>query len=166
MARTAAAYCELEDARAHLGDQEIGNYTSLETWILKTADEMDALLGQYYLLPITFNSGVPSQLADKLLLCKINEMLAAGRCILSMSQSGELNNVHAYGNQLISDATKELARIAAGRTVLEGATPVPSDDQKQSGPMISNRDAYSYVDAFYRSNGTAHLPMIPKVITP
>lgn len=159
MARSSAAYCIDADAIIYLGDLELPNAFEMSEWVNKTADEMDLLLGQYYELPIELTEANPTQRADALLLKKINEMLAAGRSILSMAIGGEKSVVHAYGNQLISDATKELARIAAGRTVLEGATLKPDETAKQSGPMISNKDEFSMVDAFYNSHGTAHLPM-------
>lgn len=159
MARIAPSYCADSELSPYLGDVEPPRDVTLKDWADMAADEMDSLLGQYYTLPIELSEANPTQRADKLLLKKINAMLAAGRLITSMAVGGEGSTVHAYGNQLISDASKELARIAAGRTKLEGAELLPDESKKQSGPMIANRDRHSFVDCFYHSEGTAHLPM-------
>lgn len=153
--RTAPVYCEEDDI--NLGDLQVPRVVSVLNWIKVTADEMDADIGQIYQLPLAFDTSKPEDRADKLYLKKINSFLATARIILIIaSGSDENGTLHAYGKSLLGDAKGALAKIVNGTVVLESATLLPDVDTQYNGPLITNKDAGSFVDAFYKSHGTAH----------
>lgn len=150
-----APYCTADDML--LGDLQVPRNVSIDQWILSTAEEMDAWLGQVYKLPIQLDPMTPGHQADILLLKKINRFLATGRIIISANAAASDSRLHAYGAQLISDAERELARITAGRTVLEGGELLVEEVMRSQPLIITHRDAHSYVDTFYNSKGTSHV---------
>jgi hypothetical protein len=153
MARTAPAYCEVSDLV--LGDLAMPRGVSKEEWVAKGADEIDAYLGQIYRLPLDLDPNIPPHRQDLLLLNKINSFLSSGRLLLMIALANEDNSVHAYGKSLVDEATRELARITAGRTVIEGADLLVETSEDEMLPIVTNRDSGSYLDAFYNSSGTA-----------
>lgn len=154
--RTAPAYCV--EADINLGDLQTPRVVTVEDWIMVTADEMDAEIGQIYKLPLSFDNSKPEDRADALYLKKINSFLATARIILTIASGGEDTVLHAYGKSLLGDAKAALAKIVNGAVVLESATLLPDLDAQYNGPIITNKDSGSFVDSFYNSNGTAHAP--------
>lgn len=156
MARVAPAYCDTTDIK--LGDIQPPRGLDLAKEVADAADEMDAWIGELYELPLEIDEGRADHTRDRLLLKKINADRVAGRLIMQANAGGEDGSVHAYGKLLWDNAEKELARIAGGRTVLVAGVPrEPTEDQQPNGPLVTNRDAASYVDSFYSSRGSAHL---------
>lgn len=149
---TRTPYCVKEDLL--LGDLQVPRSVQLDEWIQSTADEMDAWLGQVYKLPIELDPTTPGHQADILLLKKINRFLATGRIIISANAAAADNRLHAYGAQLVADAERELARITAGRTVIEAGELLVTPELRSSALVITHRDSVSYVDEFYGSTGT------------
>lgn len=154
--RTAPVYCETEDI--NLGDLQVPRVVSVMDWIKNTADEMDAEIGQIYRLPLSFDNTKPEDRADQLFLKKINSFLATARIILTIAGAGEDAVLHAYGKSLLGDAKSALTRIVNKTVVLESALLLSDVDAQYNGPIITNKDAGSFVDAFYSSKGTAHSP--------
>lgn len=154
--RTAPVYCELEDI--NLGDLQVPRAVSVEDWIKSTADEMDAEIGQVYVLPFAFDNTKSEDRADALYLKKINSFLATARIILTIAGAHEDATLHAYGKSLLGDAKAALSKIVNKTVILESATLIGDPDAQYNGPIILNKDAGSYVDAFYNSKGTAHGP--------
>lgn len=151
---TRVPYCEEKDLL--LGDMQVPRTVSKAEWIQSAADEMDAWIGQVYVIPIPLDPMDSAHQADILLLKKINQFLATGRIIVASNAAHQDNRLHAYGQQLIDDARQELARITAGRTLLEAAEPLVQVEMRKSPLLITHRDETSYVDAFYGSSGTSH----------
>lgn len=149
-------YCLDSDVLLGLGDLQAPRAVSIAAQVQASANEMDAMLGQVYALPIELDPARADHLADILLLNKINKFLATGTIIMRANAGGEDSNLHAYGKSLYDDGMKELARIAAGRTVIEGAVKIEEEDQQSNGPIITNKDAVSFVSSFYGSKGTAN----------
>lgn len=127
-----------------------------EWFIQQAADLINSYVGQVYRLPLDLDPLRPDHLADILLLKRINSFAAAGTILMQSQAATEDGSLHAYGSSMYNEAKQELARITAGRTVLEAAEPLIEPDTQPNGPLITNRDATSFVDAFYSSNGTAH----------
>lgn len=148
-------YCTAEDIQ--LGDLEPPRSISVDDVIQSTADHMNSYIGQVYVLPLVLEMDRPDHLADILLLRRINSWLTMGQIIMLAHSGGEGDNNHAYGKWMWDAAQQELTRISAGRTVLEVADLRDPPNPQPNGPLISNRDETSFVDAFYRSKGTAHL---------
>lgn len=154
MARVVAPYCEEEDVK--LGDIQLPRGVDLAKEIRDAADDMDAWIGELYDLPLQIDPNRADHTRDRVLLKKINADRVAGRIIMQQNAGGEDNNLHAYGKLLWDNAEKELARIAAGRTVLIAGVLKDVPGREPPVPLVTHRDAGSYVDAFYRANGSAH----------
>lgn len=152
--RTTPAYCEVDDLT--FGDLQVPRDVSLDDWIKITADEMDADLGQIYCLPFAFDNTKAEDRADALLLKKINAFLTMGRVILTIAGATDGTSLHAYGKSLLGDAKGALGKITNGSITLESAQLISDVDAQYNGPIVNNRDAGSFVDAFYNSHGTAH----------
>lgn len=152
--RTEPTYCT--EADINLGDLQTPRAVSIEDWIKVTADEIDAEIGQIYKLPLSFDTAKPEDRTDALYLKKINSFLATARIILLISGGGQDEVLHAYGKSLLGDAKGALGKIANKTVILESASLIDDVDNQYNGPIITNKDAGSYVDAFYSSKGTAH----------
>ena len=77
---TRVPYCEEKDLL--LGDMQVPRTVSKAEWIQSAADEMDAWIGQVYVIPIPLDPMDSAHQADILLLKKINQFLATGRIII------------------------------------------------------------------------------------
>lgn len=152
--RTEPAYCA--EADINLGDLQSPRVVEIEDWIKVTADEIDAEIGQIYKLPLSFDPTRPEDRADALYLKKINSFLATARIILTIAGAGSDDVLHAYGKSLLGDAKGALSKIVNKSVILESAVLIDDVDAQYNGPIITNKDAGSFVDAFYRSNGSAH----------
>lgn len=154
-APASATYCAESDIT--LGDMQPPRTVSIQQWIQNSADHMNSYIGQMYVLPLELDPLRPDHMADILLLRRINVWLTTGQIFMQSNAGSEDSNFHVYGKWMYDEAQKELARITAGRTVLESAEPLNPVDNQPNGPIITNRDAVSFVDSFYMSKGTAHL---------
>ena len=125
-----------------------------QRFIDQAADDINAAIGQVYVLPLSLGEGTP----DALLLKKINRMLASGNLLLAAAAPGEDTVLHNYGYWQVKEAQKALALIIEG-TILLSATKVPPDPEtikRVTGPAIINKDTASFVDGFYGSTGTQY----------
>lgn len=113
------------------------------------ANEIDSKIGFIYETPVDMSLTSPVSRPAMLLIQRISNFLASGRLLLAASAGQEDSQVHAYGWQLVKDATASLDAIAKGEIPLDGAPKLPVADQKVTAPLISNKDAESNVDAFY-----------------
>lgn len=137
------AYCTINDLL--IGSLPISELVDKETFVDDAADEIDAALGEIYVVPIT---GSPLSHHAEVLLKKINSHLATGRLITVLAIGAEDTSVQAYGLMLINEAMALLMRIAAGQIKLTGATTQEPDHGNDTGPGIRNRDQYSSVESF------------------
>jgi hypothetical protein len=127
-------------------------------YVEDASDEIDSKLALRYQTPVVV-ADIPENRMTTLLLKRINNWLASGRLICAKAASAELPSVHAYGMNLIKDATAALDAIASGQMPLPGATLLDSTDIGRSGPIVSNLDPESNVEAFYAM--TQNPPVIP-----
>lgn len=145
-------YCTPEDIR--LDDPPEG--VVIERLIAAGAEYMDGYLGQVYQLPIVLDPQLSSHKGDHALLSRLNQYLAAAFYYRERTADKKSDEDHKYGRALYDEARQELSRISAGRTVIESAEPLHPEDGQPNGPLVANRDAGSFVDAFYHSKGSAH----------
>lgn len=134
------------------GDLLLGDLPSprdAEKYVQDATDEINSKLGFRYVVPIVVDQSVPANLPTILLLKRINNHLASGRLVCAKAASGSQQEVHQYGLSLIREAELALNQLVSGEMTLPGATFQSSDDVGQSGPIISNIDAASNVEAFY-----------------
>lgn len=113
------------------------------------ADEIDSQVGHIYTTPIVIPDE-PQYRPARLLLKKINNLIASGRIILDMAAGGEDNDLHAYGRSMLNEGLSLLASIVTGRIVLIGAPLLPGTEDVDTGPLIVNEDPESLVEAFYQ----------------
>ncbi|QEM40908.1 MAG: head-to-tail connector complex protein [Phage AS32] len=129
-------------------------YGSGTGFLQLAADEIDAQIGHIYVTPIVFDESTPEKIAAvrpaKLLLKKINTLLASGRIVLDMAAGGEDDNLHAYGKSMHDEAVYLLNKIQEREIVLTDAPLLAEEaDNPNTGPSIIQEDAYSLVEAFY-----------------
>jgi hypothetical protein len=134
------------------GDIAVPSYTSREQYIVNAAEEIDAAVGHLYVTPFDVDETVPANRPSILFLKKLNWLLASGRFVLDVAAAGEMDNLHAYGKRMLDEAAAMLKYLTSEELVLVGATKIKSDDEQEgfTGPMISNEDSESLVEAFYR----------------
>lgn len=141
------AYCDPEDLLK--GDipwpSRFGDGTSM---INLAAEQIDSMIGHIYVTPVDILVPPSENRPSQLLLKHINILLASGRMVLDMAAGGEDNDLHAYGQRLLEEALNMLAKIVKGEIQLSGATRI-DEAKSQTGPMITNEDAESLVEAFY-----------------
>lgn len=146
------AYCVKEDLLT--GDIPLaGKYGDGSSFVDMAADEIDGQIGHIYITPVIFDESTPEKTAAvrpaKLLLKKINRLLASGRIVLDMAAGGEDDSLHAYGASMMQEAITLLNQISSGKIVLTDAPLIPSTEAKANGPSIAQDDPYSMVEGFY-----------------
>jgi hypothetical protein len=160
------AYCDKDDLLT--GDIPLaGKYGDGTQFVNLAADEIDAQIGHLYITPVVFVENTPEQIAkvrpSKLLLKKINTLLASGRIVLDMAAGGEDDRLHAYGKSMLDEAVFLLNQISSGKIILIDAPELPNvEDDENTGPSLHNEDPYSLVQGFYdRYSGKTLLPGPP-----
>lgn len=118
------------------------------------ADEMDAMIGFVYVLPLDLES---LQAHVQLILKNLASKLASGRLLMAQAVGAEETSVHAYGKSLVDEAMRDLYAIRNGQIDL-GAIKV-STTGTNNAPVIIEGDLVSAVDAFY--DWQAHPPLYP-----
>lgn len=127
-----------------------GNGTAM---IAATADEMDSQFGHIYVTPVAIPD-TPANRPARLLLKRINNLLASGRLVLDMAAGGEDRELHAYGASMVMEALGLLNKISSGEMALTGADRLEQTDGDShwTGPTIANEDPVSLVETFYESH--------------
>lgn len=118
-------------------------------FVNEAADEMNAMLGFVYTLPLTpISPAVELPLHQRALLKTINAKIATGRIYLNLQGDAD-GSLHAYGNRLLDEGW------AALKMILEGSTPLSAElveeltpAEVSSVPIAANTDGRSLVDAF------------------
>lgn len=140
-------YCEHEDLL--LGDLPI-TADDAEKFILAAGDEIDAVIGMRYLLPV---SNVPGSAAWNVLK-RLCVLIATGRLVMANSVASEDNSPNAYGMYLLEEARSLLGDIKRGELDLVGVPLLPPTgntvvSDTGNAPMVIYQDSVSAVDAFY-----------------
>jgi len=147
------AYCAKEDLLT--GDIPLaGKYGDGSAFVQLAADEIDGQIGHIYTTPVVFDESTPEKVAAvrpaKLLLKKINQLLASGRIILDMAAGAEDASLHAYGASMVTEAIALLNQLSSQKIKLTDAPLLPStEDDENTGPSIAQADPYSLVEGFY-----------------
>lgn len=140
-----------------------GKYGDGTPFVNLAADEIDAQIGHLYVTPIVLED-VPANRPARLLLKKINNLLASGRIILDMAAGGEDDRLHAYGASMMKEAIDLLNAITKGQIVLTGAPLLQeAANDLNTAVSIKNEDPYSLVQGFYERYSQ---PMLPIVLNP
>jgi hypothetical protein len=145
---TFTGYCSPGDLLT--GSVPLPTYLDPAKFVSDAADEIDSKIGFIYVTPVDVSDGSTAVRPVRLLLKRLNVFLATGRLLMTVDAGGEDKTVHAYGLRLVTEAENSLAMIASGQLPLDGAARVDDGTGAQPlGPIIGNKDAESYVDAFY-----------------
>lgn len=164
------AYCEKEDLL--VGDIPLApKYGDGTSFVELAADEIDAEIGHRYLTPVSFDESSAEKVAvarpSKLLLKKINQLLASGRIILDMAAGGEDRGLQAYGKSMWLEASELLEKICDGKIALNGAELLGGEDaaaNDNTRVSIHQDDGYSLVQTFYDRYSTPLWPQSPPMI--
>lgn len=143
------------------GNVPLPPYIDVNQFIQDAADEIDSHLGFIYKTPIQMDENGPVSRPARLLLKRISAHLSSGRLIMALDSSGQNEQLHNYGIYLVNEATSALRQIAEGKIRLDGAE-LPEDETTAApnGPLISNLDSESQVEAFYdRIANPAYVPV-------
>lgn len=135
------AYCEPADLE--LGDLMVGSRADLPKLVKSAAEEIDAYLGELYVLPLP--SALP--LNQQLFLKRMNVLIASGRFWLGQGEQGNDASYSQYGMSLLKEGQSLLMQFRNGQ--LELNAPKVATRGDGSGPMIQQADETSPVDAFY-----------------
>ena len=155
-----AAYSSKDDLL--VGGIPTPAYLNLDKLVQDASDEIDSKIGFRYETPINIGTGTPLERPAQLLLKRINNFLATGRLILQVASPEEDTQLHAYGWNLVKEATAALDAIASGQIDLEGA--VERDQTADVAvPLIDNLDPESNVEAFYNRIGNPNYVYPPLV---
>lgn len=141
-------YSEVADMLT--GNIPVSN-TTAQKYVNDAADEIDSVIGTLYFTPVDMSSdpGTVSR-PSRLLLKRVSNFLASGRLMLATAAGGEDDQLHAYAKYLVDSATAVLMKIATGEIRLDGAVRLGDPEEEGSrGPVISNVDPESNVEAFY-----------------
>lgn len=147
---------------SEVGDMLTGNIPVstpiAQKYVNDAADEIDSVIGKVYKTPVNMDPG-PTETPpgtgtmtrpSRLLLKRVSNWIASGRLMLATSAGGEDDQLHAYALYLVTSATTVLMSIARGEVELEGAEKIdPEGDEGVYGPLISNVDPESNVEALY-----------------
>lgn len=135
-----------------LGNIPLPAYIDTTALVNDAADEIDSCIGYRYITPLDVNEiSSPLSRPARLLIIRISRNLASGRLILAVASPEENKNLHAYGWNLVKEATEALYAIKEGDILLDGAPPAANMPTTEpiTAPQISNLDAESNVEAFY-----------------
>ena len=164
------AYCTKDDLLT--GDIPLaGKYGDGSNFVNMAADEIDAQIGHIYVTPIVFDESTPEKAATvrpaKLLLKKINRLLASGRIILDMAAGGEDDRLQAYGASMMKEGLDLLNMLSSGKIELTDAPQLTeAADNKNTGPLIAQDDPYSLVEGFYSRFGSGISTPLPGRVLP
>lgn len=155
-----------EEGDLLVGDMPLPKGLRAQKYVDDAADEIDSMIGFIYKTPVPMLDDSPATRPARLLLKRLNNLLASGRLIMAMTTGGQRLELHAYGASLVSEATKVLNAIAAGDVLLTGAElidPVEGQEPSFTGPQIANVDEESNVEAFYNrvANPEYLFPLAP-----
>lgn len=141
------AYCVSTDLL--VGDLPLPSYIDVQKIVDDAADEIDSKIGFIYKTRVDMaDDGLVARPA-RLLLKRLNVFIASGRLLMNVATADEDSQVHAYAARLLREAEQALQAIAKGQVVLEGADRVKNAVDEIRGPVYSNKDPESYVEAFY-----------------
>lgn len=135
-----------------LGDLAVSARIDKQRYVQDAADEIDGKIGLVYVVPVNLSAAPPYVVA---LFKRLNNQLASGRLIVTLTASQESDTLHAYGERLINDSLKELETIRVGMVTLPGIPRVDSTNDDSKAMQTSNSDEFSAVDTFeaYVMNG-------------
>lgn len=160
-----SAYCMVTDLLT--GNIPTPAAVDPQKFVQDAADEIDSQIGFVYRTPVDIADSSPVVRPVRLLLKRLNVFLATGRLILAVDGGGEDKQLHAYGLKLIEDALMSLSMIANGQINLEGAPKLPGQEKTVMGPLVSNADSESSVEAFYNRVANPNwLPPFPNFNIP
>lgn len=131
-----------------------GKYGNGSAFIQLAADEIDSQIGHIYVTPVVFTETTAEEIARvrpaKLLLKKINTLLASGRILMDMAAGEEGDNLHAYGKSMHDEAILLLNAIMKREIVLTDAPLLVEEAAAQNNAVsIKQEDSYSLVQSFY-----------------
>ena len=164
-------YCTKDDLLT--GDIPLaGKYGDGTAFVQLAADEIDAQIGHIYVTPVVFDEDTPEKVAkvrpSKLLLKKINTLLASGRIVLDMAAGTEDDRLHAYGKSMHDEAILLLNMLSSRDILLVDAPKIEDEaDDENTAVSVIQADPYSLVEGFYVRYGQTHLaPVLPLPMRP
>lgn len=141
------AYCTPDDV--DLGSLELPRGVVVQRVIEQQADDIDAVVGKFYRLPLELDPNDPSHIPYVLILNKLNRYLAIGNIIMRAAGATQDDNINSYALYHLNQAKDVLKQIERGLIQFPDQEPVATDPGEFAGPYITNKDAFSRVEGFY-----------------
>lgn len=140
----AERYCKAEDLI--IGDLDQGDNDNPDRFVNFAADEMDAALGQVFVIPLSpALTSLPAHV--QLLLKTCNARIASGWFILDAGANGQADGLDQYGAYLLNEGRAILNSIV-NRHLEIGAVLIASAATGDA-PLITQGDTTSGLDAYY-----------------
>lgn len=141
------SYCTLDDVILS-SDMPLPRGIDVQKLIGQKADDIDAVVGRVYKLPIQFSVTDPEQKPWALMFKKCNAYLVMGEIYLQAGGPRQDDAILAIANQYLRQANAFLNGIENGKVkipFLEEVDPSHAD----LVPIIVNRDNFSRVEEFH-----------------
>jgi hypothetical protein len=143
------AYCKTEDI--NLGTMEPPRGTDVQKVINEAANDIDAVVGRFYRLPLQLSESDPQHAPYKLLLRKLNIFLTTGDIIIKAAGARQDDSMNASGLWYMRQAQDVLKKIENGKIRFPDQVRMNADEDMFTGPYASSRDSSSRVEDFYNN---------------
>ena len=143
------AYCRVGDI--DLGSLELPRGFSTQTAVDRASDDIDAVLGRFYRLPLSLSDKNPAHVPYILLLKKLNTYLATGDLIFKAAGARQDDSLNAYAMWYLNRGKDMLKQIEQRKILIPDQREIDAPEGEYAGPIVTNKDSASRVEAFYSS---------------
>lgn len=143
------AYCRVSDI--DLGSLELPRGFSTQTAVDRASDDIDAVVGRFYRLPLRWSETDPRHKPYVLLLKKLNIYLATGDLIFRAAGARQDDSLNSYALWYLNRAKDMLKQIEQGKITFPDQAEIEAPEGEFNGPILVNKDSRSRVEAFYSS---------------
>lgn len=145
---------------------ELPRGINVQNEIDNAADDMNAVVGRFYQLPLNLSKTDPALAPYELMMRKTNAYLAQGNIIEKSAAGSEDSSIHARAKMFWNKAYKILDAIEKGRLQIPHQQYVQADIETFRGPFTFGPDGASRVEPFYAGgNEKPWYGDIPKVVS-
>lgn len=140
-------FCTKSDIEILIGEMDTGRH-DLDKWGEMGREELELALAGTYVTPIVF-AGEPAAIEiSKMALKRINANISAGRFLLSSTSGAQQEELHTYGNYLVSQGHAMIAEVLDGNPALAAEKSGGGGSGIGAAPLAMFADAGSQVEAF------------------
>lgn len=132
----------------------------------RAAEEIDAVVGRFYQLPLNLSTTDPALRSYALMMKMTNVYLAQGNLIEKSAAGSEDGAIHARAKYFLNKAQRVLDAIEKGRLQIPQQQYVHTDTPDVKGPFAFGPDGQSRVEPFYAGgNEKPWYGTVPRVVS-